>query len=233
VPDRSTSGGPDRPRGDSVAFSDLRTAAYCPRKLYYRWREDDPPTPPPEVRKRRALAFRYPDLLAADDRTLEDLPLAVDPGEFRANLARVRERFDWEGLVDPEGIAVFLAGKDCHGIAHKVLADPPRPVLIAGGSPPAQGVWEPRSVHAVAAAKALAWERERPVERAIVEYPAHGVVRGVELTTRRTSAYRTALRAARSIDGPPPRLSNRSKCEACEFADQCGVKTRTLRSLLG
>lgn len=223
---------PDPDTG-SIAFSDLRTAAYCPRKLYYRWREDDRPTAPRRVRRRRALSFRYPRLLEASDERLRSLPLAVDPGQYRENLEDVRRRVVWTDLVDPEGIGIFLAGKDCHGIAHKVLADPPRPVLISAGSPPEQGVWEARSVHAVAAAKALAWERERPVERAFVEYPAHGVVRSVDLTTRRTAAYRTALRAARSIDGPPPRLSNRSKCEACEFSEECGVKTRTLRSLLG
>jgi len=228
-PPRAVSG----PDTDSVAFTDLRTAAYCPRKLYYRWREDDDRTAPRRIRQRRALSFRYPRLLEAPDEYLRSLPLAVDPGQFRENLEGVRQRDVWPDLVDPEGIGTFLAGKDCHGIAHKVLADPPRPVLVSGGSPPERGVWEARSVHAVAAAKALAWEREHSVERAIVEYPAHGVVRSVECTTRRKAAYRTALRAARSIDGPPPRLSNRSKCEPCEFSEECGVKTRTLRSLFG
>jgi CRISPR-associated exonuclease Cas4 len=221
------------PDAGSIAFADLRTAAYCPRKLYYRWCTDDSPTPPRRVRERRALAFRYPRLLEAPDEHLRSLPLAVDPDQFRASLEAVCQRQVWSALVEPDGIGVFLEGKDCHGIAHKVLADPPRPVLVSAGTPPERGVWEARAVHAVAAAKALAWERERPVERAIVEYPAHGVVRSIECTTRRKAAYRTALRAARSIDGPPPRLSNRSKCEACEFSEECGVKTRTLRSLLG
>jgi CRISPR-associated exonuclease Cas4 len=217
----------------SIAFSDLRTAAYCPRKLYYRWRAPEADrAPPAEVRERRALAFRYPRLADAGDDHLRSLPLAVDPDEFRENLATARDLDCWPDLVDPDAIAVYLAGKDCHGIAHKLLSDPPRPVLVSAGSPPERGVWEPQSVHAVAAAKALAWERERSVERVVVEFPAHGVVRTVDLTTRRKADYRTALRTARSIDGPPPRLSDRSKCDPCEFSHECGVKTRTMRSML-
>lgn len=221
---------------ETVTFRDLQTAAYCPRKLYYRWRdaEADPDRmPSPRIRRRRSIAFRYRSLLTADDDRLAGLPLAVGPDEFRANLVGLTEREYWDSLVDPDGIAVPLVGKDCHGLAHKVLTDPARPVLVSGGSPPDNGVWEPQSVQAVAAAKALAWERKRPVDRALIEYPAHGIVRSVDLTTRRKAAYRRALRTARSIDGPPSRLSNRAKCAACEYSDTCGVSTSTLRSKLG
>lgn len=100
------------------------------------------------------------------------------------------------------------------------------------GEPPDTGVWEPQSVRLVAAAKALSWEREQPVETAVAEYPAYGVVRSVELTTRRTAAYREAVAAAEAIDGPPARTTNRSKCKGCEYSGQCGVRTRSLRSLL-
>jgi len=65
-------------------------------------------------------------------------------------------------------------------------------------------VWEPQSVRAVAVAKALSWEREREIPRALVEYPSVGVVREVRLTTRKKAAYRRALRAARSITGHLP-----------------------------
>ncbi|HMB51380.1 MAG TPA: hypothetical protein VKM69_12040, partial [Natronoarchaeum rubrum] len=116
---------------------------------------------------------------------------------------------------------------------HKLLDNPPRPSLISAGSPPEQGVWEAQSVHAVAAAKALAWEREQPVERAYVEYPAHGVVRPIDLTVRRKARYRKAIRTLESIDGPPPRLRDDAKCDSCEYADECGVRTRSLRSMLG
>ncbi len=114
-----------------------------------------------------------------------------------------------------------------------MLTEPLEPVLVSTGKPPEQGVWEPQSVQAVAAAKALGWEHETPIERAWLEYPAYGVVRSITLTTRRKARYRRALRTVREMDGPPARTSNRSKCEQCEFADECGVRTRTLRSLLG
>lgn len=115
----------------------------------------------------------------------------------------------------------------------KILEDPLEPVLISAGKLPEHGVWEPQSVHAVAAAKALAWEHQEPVDRVWLEYPAYGVIRSVELTTRRKARYRRALRTVRELDGPPARISNRSKCDACDFATECGVRTRTLRSLLG
>jgi CRISPR-associated exonuclease Cas4 len=71
------------------------------------------------------------------------------------------------------------------------------------------------------------------VERALVEYPAHAAVRTVRTTTRRKARYRTALRTVRELDGPPPRLRDSAKCETCEYVSECGVRTRSLRSLLG
>lgn len=212
-------------------FSDLALAAYCPRKLYYR-RRDDGWEPPPEVRERREIAYRYPELLADDD-ALAAAPIAVTPTQFRTALSCARARLDaWDALVDPADRDVRLEGKDCRGVVHKVLADPLAPSMLSTGEPPGDGVWETDGVRAVAAAKALAWERETPVERAFVEYPRYGVIRDVELTARRTGAYRRALRAAESIDGPPPRLRGSPKCESCEYRETCGVRTRSLASLL-
>lgn len=214
-------------------FRDVATAAYCPRKLYYRRREPDADRAPPDaVEKRRELAFQYERLLEDDD-LLADAPIATTPTQFRSRLGQARARLDdWDELADPAGRAVHLVGKDVRGVAHKVLADPPRPSLVFAGDPPPEGVWEPQTVRLVAAAKALAWERERPVETAYAEYPAHGVVRRVALTTRRKAAYRSALRTAESLDGPPARVDGDAKCEPCEFRDRCGVRTRSLRSLL-
>ncbi|NGM68905.1 hypothetical protein G6M89_07750 [Natronolimnobius sp. AArcel1] len=221
-----------------VAFSDLRTAAYCPRKCYYQRRQDqDDREPPPSVESIRALSSRYADLLEADLETLAEEPFALEPAAYQRRLETTRDRLQadgqWERLCDPEVRNTLLTGRDCRGIVHKVLADPLEPVLVSTGKPPEQGVWEPQSVQAVAAAKALGWEHETPIERAWLEYPAYGVIRSITLTTRRKARYRRALRTVRGMDGPPARTSNRSKCEHCEFADECGVRTRTLRSLLG
>jgi len=215
-----------------VTFSDLRTAAYCPRQLYYARRDDDR-GPPEAVDCVRALANRYPELLDADDAMLADLPVAVPPEIYRERLRALRERPLWDDLTDPAAGETLLTGRDCRGVAHKLLADPLRPVLVSSGDPPDRGVWAPQSVAAVAAAKALAYERERRVETAVVEYPAHAVVRTVRLGTRRKAAYRRALRTVRAMDGPPPRVDDRSKCEACDYRQECGVPTRTLSSLLG
>lgn len=217
----------------TCAFSDLRLAAYCPRKLYYRRRESDW-APPEIVTRRRALSFRYPELLDADDRTLSELPIEIPPEQFQYRLSRARDRLDdWDAIVDPEARNVPVSGRECHGIVHKLLSDPARPSIVSPGRPPDCGVWEPHAVQAVAAAKALAWERRQVVDEAFVEYPAHGVVRRVELTTRRKAAYRDALRTVRELDGPPSRLGEASKCDPCEYRDRCGVRTRTLGSLLG
>ncbi|AGB35911.1 CRISPR-associated protein Cas4 [Natronococcus occultus] len=220
-----------------VPFSDLRTAAYCPRKCYYQRRLDsDEREPPPEVATIRDLERRYETLLETDSE-LTDEPIGVSPSAYRDRLAATQERLvadgHWERLREPAARDVLATGRHCRGIVHKVLADPLEPVLVSPGKPPEYGVWESQSVHAVAAAKALAWEHERSVENAWLEYPAYGTVRQISLTTRRKARYRRALRTVRELDGPPARTDNRSKCESCEFAPECGVRTRTLRSLLG
>ena len=216
------------------SFTDLALATYCPRKLYYRRRETDR-SPPPDVEPIRDLAFRYPYLLdPGGPDPLDDAPIDVTPTQYRSNLGQVRARFDaWDQLVDPPGREMYLEGRQCHGVAHKVMEAPLAPSIVSPGRPPPEGVWRPQAVKAVAAAKALAWDRETPVERAFVEYPAHGVVRTVDITARRTAAYRRAMRTVEGIDGPPPRLRNSAKCSVCEYRDECGVRTRTLRSLLG
>ena len=217
----------------TVTFGDLARAAYCPRQLYYDRRSDDR-APPPEALERRDLAFRYPTLREADDATLLALPIAVEPDEYRSALARLSERDDWERLADPDSRTRRLAGRDCHGVVHKVLGgDPPVPSIVSPGVPPETGVWEPQSVRAVAAAKALTWERGEEIPRALLEYPAVGAVREVPLTTRRKATYRRVLRTVRTLDGPPSRLRNDARCSACDYRDRCGVKTRSLRSLLG
>ncbi|ELZ02277.1 hypothetical protein C482_05346 [Natrialba chahannaoensis JCM 10990] len=222
-----------------VTFSDLRTAAYCPRKCYYQRTRDCDRNPPPDIQAIRALATRYEQLLEAGPGVLESEPIASTPADYRRTLAATRDRLeetendDWERLCTPHQQNVLLTGRECRGRVHKVLTEPLEPVLVSTGSPPEQGIWEPQTVHAVAAAKALAWEHEKPIERVWLEYPAHGVIRNIRLTTRRKARYRRALRTVRELDGPPARTTNRSKCESCEFAEECGVRTRTLRSLLG
>ena len=213
------------------AFREVETAAYCPRKLYYRRRQPDEETPP-DVRRRRELAFRYGRLLD-DDAALREAPIAVTPTQFRSNLGCAKARLDaWPDLVDPEERDAFLSGRECRGIAHKLLPGPSLSLVFAG-DPPEQGVWEPQSVRLVAAAKALSWERETPVERVYAEYPAHGVVRAVDLGTRRRAAYREAVRVADAVDGPPARVDSDAKCSPCEYRKQCGTRTRSLRSLRG
>lgn len=219
------------------AFTDLAATTYCPRKLYYRRTRGDEEPPEAAVesaRRVREIAFRYAELL---DPTA-DLPPEIEatPTQFRTRLSCARERFAddvWSGLADPDARDVLLEGREARGVAHKLFGDPPVPSLAFAGDPPDRGVWEPQAVRAVAAAKALAWERQRPVERAFAEYPAHGVVREVRLTTRRRAAYRRAIRAIESMDGPPPRSGSDEKCRACEYRSTCGTRTRSLRSLLG
>lgn len=242
-----------------VAFSDLARAAYCPRQLYYARRDGDRSVPP-AVRERMDLAFRYRALRASDDDALAAEPVALSPGAYREALDALAARRVWPHLVDPARRRVTLAGRDCRGVVGKVLdgdgradrnghapddcgpdgpdeetgdGDPPVPVVVSPGDPPERGVWEPQRVRAVAAAKALAWEERREVPRALVEYPAHAVVRTVRLTTYNRAAYRRTLRTVRSLGDPPPRVDGEAKCDACDYRETCGTRTRSLRSLLG
>ncbi len=213
------------------AFTDLATAAYCPRQLYYRRKHDDFGRSEDAVRVRE-LAFRYPELL--DER--RDLPpeVTVTPAQFRTNLACASERLTaWDTLCDPPARDVLLTGREARGEAHKVLEEPLAPSLVFAGKPPAEGLWAPATVRLVAACKALSWERERPVERGFAEFPAHGIVREIRLTTRRKALYRRTVRAMESMDGPPARVDNDDKCAPCEYRTECGTKARSLRSLLG
>lgn len=213
-------------------FSDLSRAAYCPRQLYYA-RKDDTRGPPPEVKDKQQLAFRYDELRNADDETLSELPIDCSPAEYRTALAELSTHELWDQLCGPQERNYGVEGKDCHGRIHKLLAgEPPIPTVISPGTPPETGVWEPQSVRAVAVANALAWERQQDIPRAVVEYPAVGTIREVELSCRRTATYRRVLRTVRSMEGPPPRV-NDNRCDNCEYRSECGVTTRSLKSLLG
>ncbi len=214
-----------------LTFREVETAAYCPRKLYYRQKDSDDRPPPTAVEAVRDLAFHYPRLLD-DVEALEEAPIAVTPTQYRSRLGRAKARFDaWETLCDPDGRDVRLASGTCRGVAHKLLAGP-SVSLVFTGQPPDRGVWHPQSVRLVAAARALASQRDAHVDRVYAEYPAYGVVRAVDVNRRRLGAYRAAVRTARAIDGPPARTDERSKCAACEYRERCGVRTRSLRTVL-
>lgn len=219
-----------------VTFGDLATATYCPRKLYYARREDDR-SAPERADEARTLAGQYPDLLVASDTALRTFDLALPPDTFRTNLERARRRYDrWPDLVAPAETRKLVTGRDCRGMVDKILPESPThqptPVLVSPGRPPDQGVWAPQGVRAVAAAKALSWRDEQPVDAVFVEYPFHGVIRRVQLTTRRRAIYRKTLRTVRGLDGPPPRIHDDAKCGTCEYRASCGVQTRSLRSML-
>jgi CRISPR-associated exonuclease Cas4 len=226
-------------KADTVPVSDLARAAYCPRQLYYARRDDDR-GPPESVAAAKRLAFEYESLRDAPDRQLRERPIAVPPEAYRSNLAALADRDIYDRLTDPTARNLLLRGRDCHGVAHKLLgADegaeeaPPVPTVVSPGEPPPRGVWEPQRVRAVALALALAWERSREIPRAIVEYPRHGVVRTVRVTTRNRSAYRRTLWTVRSMDGVPSRIDDESKCDACDYRERCGTRTRSLKTMLG
>lgn len=214
---------------DLVPFSDLALATYCPRKLYYRRREASRGDPPVAAQA-RSLAANYGRLRSGEPGTYA-AALAVAPQVARERLDRAADRFDaFPDLVDPAESTVLVRGKDALGRVDKIL--PGAVSVVSPGDPPDEGVWKPQSVRAVAAAKAVSWREGEHITTAFVEYPRHGVIRKLALTGRRSAAYRRALRTVRALDGPPARLHDDAKCASCEYQSSCGVKTRTLRSLL-
>lgn len=209
--------------------SALALGAYCLRKLHYRrqtgWDSDRANS---EAWK---LAGRYPELLS---RTISSQRLDTDPGTIAAALRRSRARLPevWPALRDGSPNRIHLEGQDCRGVAARVIErDPPIPTFVSGGRPPDEGVWHGHTVRAVALAKALAWQRQCQVDRTLVEYPQHGVIRSVSITGPRRAAYRRMLRAVDTMADPPPRTDNQAKCESCEYRERCGVRSRSLRSL--
>jgi CRISPR-associated exonuclease Cas4 len=212
-------------------FREVAVAAYCPRKLYYRRRASDADFgPPPAVERVRELAFRYPAVL--DGNGLADAPIEVTPAQYRANLGAAKAGLSaFAALCDPPARDVLVDGEDCRGRIHKRLPGPSLSLVFAG-DPPDQGVWHPQSVRLVAAARALGTVESATVDRVYAEYPAHGVIRAVDVGRRRRGAFREALRTAQSVSGPPPRTDSRAKCAPCEFSDRCGVVTQSLRSRL-
>ncbi|GGL47629.1 hypothetical protein [Halocalculus aciditolerans] len=214
---------------DLVAFSDLALAAYCPRKLYYRRREDSR-SEPPVAAQARSLAANYDALRSADPGPYA-AALAVAPAVARERLDAAADRLDdFDALADPDESHVLVRGKDCLGRVGKIT--PNAVSVVSHGEPPDDGVWETQSVRAVAAANAVSWREQRRIDTAYVEYPRYGAIRRLSVTGRRSAAYRRALRTVEKIDGPPARLHDDAKCASCEYRATCGVQTRTLRSLL-
>lgn len=213
-----------------ATFRDLERAAYCPRQYYY---HDGAEEVPEQITRRRAIAGEY-DRLLADRGAREAAPLAVDPARWLDRMTAARDRLDrFEELLDPPETDVYVAGERARGVIAKVLTEPPAPVLVSAGRPPERGVYDPQAVRATAAADALGDREGRAVERAIVEYPAYGEIRSIAIDRRRRGRYRSVRQTIASIEGPPPRIDNTAKCEACEFEERCGTPTRSVRSLLG
>lgn len=211
-------------------FAALAQAAYCRRKLFYRRQENR--TGPMPTGEADRLARQYPALIA---RTIEQNCLATDPESVSRALATARDRFPllWPHLLNPSAEDLEIRGRQCHGRVSKLLAcDPPTVTIVTGGKPPSEGVWHHQTVRAVAASLALAAERGVSPERALVEYPRHGVIRSVPIDSRRRAAYRRTLEAVRSLGEPPPRTENDAKCRSCEYRQRCRGRTRSLRSLL-
>ncbi|ERG89198.1 MAG: hypothetical protein J07HX5_01352 [halophilic archaeon J07HX5] len=211
-------------------FRDLETAVYCPRKLYYRRRAGDTSAVPDGDRPCRELAFEYERLLANTDH-LREAPIVPTPTQYRSRLGRAKARLNWQRLVDPVEHEVVVTGRECCGIVDKLLAGP-TVSLVFTGRPPAVGVRASQSVRLVAAAMALAHEYETTVDTTVAEYPAYGVIRPVDITPPRRAAYHEALAVADAVDGPPSRTQAGSKCKACAYSGRCGVRTRSLTSLL-
>lgn len=174
----------------SVSLPELKAATYCPDRDQYRTGDAVASDHPEE---RRSLAFRYPQLVTAEKPLLAELPIGVPPGTYRHRLRQLRSRSVWSQLTDPADTDRPFETRDCHGTVPKVLESPTRPVLVSASRPPAHGVWRAQEVAAVAATAGLQADREETVDRAVIEYPGHGVVRSISITPHHRRRYQQAL----------------------------------------
>lgn len=185
----------------------------------------------------------------------------IDLQKIASNLEVTRDEFDfWDSITRPLYVHLYLDNGQLHGTLEKVFKVKIEDMddgsnerlsfsLIKTGEPPENGVWKTQRTEASAAYRLFKdqirevdglgfpnTEAENPTlsKEIFVEYPRVGKIRKKRIRTddfRRLDRIIEKLKEA-SKGYPPSRIDNRSKCEVCDYREECGVKTQSLLTRL-
>ncbi|MDY7082645.1 MAG: Dna2/Cas4 domain-containing protein, partial [Halobacteria archaeon] len=227
----------------------IRSAAYCERQAYYEMRRENDQDfePSTETRVLHHLAYLYDSLLDEPEEALTTAlkfadseddrdELDIDIRTIVRGLRRTRDTFEyWDAVVRPYRQEMYLETPRLHGTLDKIVEthDGYVPSIVKTGEPPRNGVWSSERLEATAVWRIIDAHYPSP-SRVFVEYPRTGEIRVAEIDRRdrrRLEKLLESLEEARK-GHPPSRTSNPSKCDACEFQEECGVKTTSLLSRL-
>ncbi|MDY6779126.1 MAG: Dna2/Cas4 domain-containing protein [Halobacteria archaeon] len=231
-------------------LAELRSAEYCGRQAFYRMKhsEEKEFEVNPETALLRQLPHIYPAVLddpeeglrrAAEHAEVDLQEIELGAEDVAKSVERIRNTLGedgWDRVSRPFRHETYVKTRRLEGTVEKTVEteDGYAPSVIKTGGPPENGVWSSERVEATACARLVAEEfgsvDGSEVETAYVEYPRAGEVRVVSIDDedeRRVDSLLETLDEA--VKGhPPSRVNNRSKCEACEFQETCGVKTESL-----
>lgn len=229
--------------GMSFHVSEVRNAIYCGRQAYYEARREACRLPSPETRILRELAYVYPILADSPDdalRRAEDtagVSVSLDISGAADALAERRDDNPelWDVVARPDREERYLENERLRGTVDKLSFDDDGGAvasLVKTGTPPANGVWSSERVEAAAIHELVSTSYD--VSCVVVEYPRVGALRRVEVGSDDERTLERAIETLEEIEKgvPPSRTDNRSKCESCDFKEECGVKTKSVLTRL-
>jgi len=225
-------------------ISEVRNAVYCGRQAYYESRRDACRIPSPETRVLRELAHTYPTLVESPEKALATaceiagVDVELNLSDASEGLSEERENNEelWDVAAHPDREERYYESNRLCGTVDKrsFTEDGVFVSKVKTGTPPPNGVWSSDRVEATAVERLVSSTTGDEVAYVVVEYPRAGALRRVEPGKDDERALENALETLEEIqDGiPPSRTDNRSKCEACDFREECGVETRSILTRL-
>ena len=223
-------------------ISEVRNAVYCGRQAYYESRREACRIPSPETRVLRELAYIYPTVVDSPEDALRracetaGVSVALDLSEAAETLTETRDERPklWDEVARPDREERYFENERLCGTVDKMSFADDGVVfsVVKTGRPPADGVWSSERVETAAMRSLVSGAHE--VSHAVVEYPRVGALRRVDVGRDDERAFERSLETLEDIEEgiPPSRTDNRTKCEACDFREDCGVETKSVLTRL-
>jgi len=226
----------------SFHISEVRNAVYCGRQAYYESKREACRLPSSETRVLRELAYLYPTFVESPDTALRracetaGVSVSLDLSGAADSLAEARENDPslWNVVARPDREERYVENGRLHGTVDKLSFGDDGVVvsIVKTGTPPVEGVWSSERVEAAAFEKLVFATHD--VSSVVLEYPRVGAFRRVDVGRDDERALERAVETLEEMEEgvPPSRTENRSKCESCDFKEECGVKTKSVLTRL-